>query len=69
MTNTVSKAIRFKGSNRTAWNVANATTGAPVGQIWTFTARGEIHPFHFKTLDGFYCIFESLASAIAFAKV
>jgi hypothetical protein len=44
--------VTYKGSNRISFNVD--FNGRPFGQIWTFKASDEIHPFHVKTLDGFY---------------
>jgi hypothetical protein len=64
---TVSKAIRHQGSNATRWNIES--DGRPYGQIWTFHAAGEVHPYHMQLLNGFYAQFDSLESAITFAKV
>jgi hypothetical protein len=44
--------VKHKGSNQVAFNVD--LDGRPFGQIWTFHAKGEVHPYHVKTLAGFY---------------
>ena len=43
---------QYRGSNRTDWNVD--LEGRPFGQIWTYKARGERHPYHARALDGRY---------------
>ena len=48
---TITKVVA-KGSNRIAYNVE--LNDVPFGQIWTFKAKGEFHPFHVKTLRGEY---------------
>jgi hypothetical protein len=44
--------VKHKGSNQVAFNVD--LDGRPFGQIWTFKANGEWHPYHVSTLSGFY---------------
>lgn len=63
MTTTFTKE-KARGTNRTAWNVDR--NGEPFGQIWTFKAQGEAHPFHAKTLSGEYEKFPTLADAKAY---
>lgn len=50
----------------TRWNVA--VNGVPFGQIWTFKNRGEVHPFHAKTLAGEYGAFDTYAAAETFMR-
>ncbi len=63
---TVTGPIRFKGSNSTRWNVD--LDDVPFGQIWTFTAKGEVHPFHAKTLAGAYEAFPTYTEAATFLR-
>lgn len=44
--------VKVSGSNMIAFNVD--LNGVPFGQIYTFKAKGEVHPYHVKTLAGFY---------------
>ena len=44
--------VKNKGSNRTQINVD--VDGSPFGAIWTYTAKGEVHPYHVNALDGRY---------------
>lgn len=60
---TVTKKAKVKGSNRIAYDVD--LNGVPFGQIWTFKAAGEVHPFHVKTLAGAYGTFKTYAEAEA----
>lgn len=55
-----------KGSNAVRWNVD--LNGVPFGQIWTFKARGEVHPFHVKTLAGAYAAFDTYKAAETFIR-
>lgn len=57
---TVTKST-FKGSNQITFNVG--LNGRPFGQIWTFKAKGERHPYHVKTLAGFYATAANYAAA------
>lgn len=52
---------KAKGSNMTTWNID--LNGKPFGQIWTYKAKGEVHPFHVKTLNGYYASFNTYALA------
>jgi hypothetical protein len=54
---TFSKDIKFRGSNQTTVNVSR--NDRPFGQLWTFTAKGETHGWHAKTLAGDYRLFEA----------
>lgn len=47
---TITKQPKFKGSNRVAYNVD--LNGVPFGQIYTFKAKGEVHPFHAVKASG-----------------
>lgn len=57
---TVTK-VRNSGSNMIEFNVD--LNGVPFGKVWTFKAKGEVHPFHVKTLSGFYAQFATYAAA------
>lgn len=58
--------VSYKGSNRIAYNVDR--NGVPFGQIWTFKASGEVHPFHVKTLAGAYAYFPKYDEAERFIR-
>lgn len=62
---TFSEIIKTKGSNAQRINVSK--DGRPFGQIWTFKAAGEKHPWHFKGLSGSYQTFSTLKAAKEFA--
>lgn len=62
---TITKAT-FKGSNRIAYNVD--LNGRPFGQIFTFKARGEVHPFTVVTLAGASGQFKTYAEAERFIR-
>lgn len=44
-----------KDTNQRTINVER--NGRPFGQLWTFEAKGETHPWHAKTLAGDYHAF------------
>ncbi len=58
---------RAKGSPMIVHNVE--VDGKPFGQIWTFKARGEVHPFHAKTLAGAYQTFATIDAAREFVRL
>lgn len=39
----------------------------PYGMLWTFTGKDEVHPWHLKTLSGYYRNFPTEAEARAHA--
>ena len=49
---TITGPVKFKGSNRTAWNYD--LDGTPFGAVYTFKAKGEVHPFHAVKANGEY---------------
>ena len=59
------KRINFtKKPNTTGQLVWNVDLGSqPFGQIWTFVAEGEEHPFHAKPLHGEHVTFATLEMA------
>ncbi len=63
---TITRPARGKGGNQVIWNVA--LDGNPFGQIWTFQARGECHPFHAKALSGEYARFRTYKDAELFLR-
>jgi len=58
------KAKKDAGSNRVYFNASR--NGVPFGQIWTWEAKDESHPFHALALHGPYGTFDSLADAMFF---
>lgn len=44
-----------KSNGRTEINVS--LNGKPFGQMWTFKAKGETHPWHAKPLNGEHATF------------
>lgn len=54
-------AVRHKGSNAREWNVD--LNGVPFGKIWTFKAKGEIHGYHAKPLNGEHTMHNSYNDA------
>lgn len=58
---TITGPIRNPGSKMVAWNVDRK--GVPFGKIWSFKARGEVHPFHAKPLTADYASFATYAEA------
>lgn len=58
---TFTKQATAHGSNMTQWNVDR--DGNPFGQIWTFRAPGEVHPYHVKPLDGVHETFRTIDQA------
>lgn len=53
--------VKRSGSNCIHYNVD--LNGHPFGQIWTFKAKHEVHPYHVKTLAGFYANFTTYKDA------
>lgn len=53
--------VKHSGSNAINFNVD--LNGVPFGQIWTFKAKGEWHPYHVKTLAGYYATFNTYKAA------
>lgn len=63
---TITGPIKNKGSNAVEYNVDK--NGVPFGKVWTFKARGEVHPFHAKTLAGAYANFPTYDEAETFMR-
>jgi hypothetical protein len=42
--------VKHKGSNMISWNYD--LEGKPFGSVWTFTGKGEVHPFAVSTVEG-----------------
>lgn len=68
---TFKNILPAKGANRREINVE--VDGKPFGQLWTFMAKGETHPWHAKTLSGEYRAFYSkdggLTAALDFMTI
>jgi hypothetical protein len=47
---TVTGPVKAKGSNRIAFNYD--LNGVPFGAVYTFKAKGEVHPFHAVKSNG-----------------
>lgn len=58
--------VRNKGSNAIEFNFDK--NGAPFGKVWTFKGKGEIHPYHAKTLAGDYAPFATYEQAESYMR-
>jgi hypothetical protein len=47
---TITGPVKFKGSNRVAFNYD--LDGKPFGQVFTYKAKNEIHPYHVALATG-----------------
>jgi hypothetical protein len=61
MPTTFHPVAKVSGSNQTTINVGR--NGKPFGQLWTFTANGETHGWHAKTLNGSYKLFDGASKS------
>lgn len=64
---TVTK-IKLGGINKVEWNVDH--NGIPFGKVWTWTRKGETHPYHVvKASDeGSYRTFDTYKAAEAYLR-